>query len=96
MPLALNEELDPKSADFQKEAKKIEGAVSKALGLRGIEITFKCCPPKLIIIIMAKEAQPDVVTGDVLVEKMTNAIATDADLTALAVQGQIFTAEGNI
>ena len=92
----MNKELDPKSVDFKQEAKKIEGAVSKALGLRGIVIIFECCPPKLIIILKAKEAQPDVVTGDILVEKMTTAIASDAELTALAVQGQTFSAEGNI
>ena len=93
----MNKELDPKSVDFKQEAKKIEEAVSKALDLKGIVIIFECCsPPKLIIILEAKEAQPDVVTGDILVEKMTTAIASDAELTALAVQGQTFSAEGNI
>ena len=96
IPFALNKELDPKSVEFRNEAKTIEGAVSKALGLKGIEITFKCCPPKLIIIIKAKAADPDVVTGDILVEKMTSAIASDAELMGLAVQGQTFSAEGNI
>ena len=87
---------DPNSPEFNYEARRIEEMFAKTFNMKGIVISFRCCPSELVFMVRAGAERPDYISGALLETTMTAAIADNSDLRALAVEGQTFSSEGNL